>query len=407
MYKKIFLLCTLALLTGCVERGYKLTIHTSQQTVTAIKTVDTRIPPEQTTQKEMAKMNNAVFQQQQQILKEQKEAPQSPESLNTKQIQTKKQNKKQKEKEITLKQEQERQALLQKQRQEREKQEALAKAKKEQLAQKAKEAKLKALEEKKKQEEAARQAKLEKERLTKEAKIRAEQQRKKLQEALAKKQEEERKKAESRRLKAEQEAKRKEEELKKARELQAKKQEEERKKAEVRRLKAEQEAKRKEQLKKARELQAKKREVEKKRAFSQQTEPLIFQQSKQTYHKFGTSEIHGHVVYMTPSGEEVRLKDTKIYLVPKSTKIDYWYENYYLQNRHSNAQQKTVVNYINATHLNLEKNFAFYGLAEGTYYVIIESSYPNSAAKEKKIYIAKRIEVQKYKKIMTVFSKKL
>ena len=63
--------------------------------------------------------------------------------------------------------------------------------------------------------------------------------------------------------------------------------------------------------------------------------------------------------------------------------------------------------YINATHLNLEKNFAFYGLATGTYYIIIESRYPASIAKNKKVYIAKKINVEKYKKIMTVFSKKL
>ena len=136
-------------------------------------------------------------------------------------------------------------------------------------------------------------------------------------------------------------------------------------------------------------------------------EVLNFKPSTQTYQKFGTSEIHGHVVYLTPSGQEITLKNTKIYLVPQNTTTDYWYNNYYLKNKESASISRTTVHYINATHLNLEKNFAFYGLATGTYYVIIESSYPSSIAKDKKVYIAKKINVEKYKKIMTVFSKKL
>lgn len=137
------------------------------------------------------------------------------------------------------------------------------------------------------------------------------------------------------------------------------------------------------------------------------TESLTFKPSSQTYQKFGTSEIHGHVVYLTPAGQEINLQNTKIYLVPKNTKTDYWYNNYYLKNKEASSLSKTVVQYMNATHLNLEKNFAFYGLASGIYYIIIESSYPTSVAKNKKVYIAKKINVEKYKKIMTVFSKKL
>ncbi len=110
---------------------------------------------------------------------------------------------------------------------------------------------------------------------------------------------------------------------------------------------------------------------------------------------------------MNQAGKEIALKSTKVYLVPKNVKTDNWYNNYYLKNKESSTLSKSVVNYINATHLNLEKNFAFYGLAPGIYYVIIESSHPSSKVKNKKVYIAKKINVEKYKKIMTVFSKKL
>jgi limonene-1,2-epoxide hydrolase len=155
-----------------------------------------------------------------------------------------------------------------------------------------------------------------------------------------------------------------------------------------------------------RQAQMKKAEAAKKKPI-QTTAALNFQPSTQTYQKFGTSEIHGHVVYLTPSGQEIALRDTKVYLVPKNTTTDYWYNNYYLKNKDSSSLSKSIVHYINATHLDLDKNFAFYGLAAADYYVIIESSYPKSIAPNKKVYIAKKINVKKYKKIMTVFSKRL
>ena len=171
------------------------------------------------------------------------------------------------------------------------------------------------------------------------------------------------------------------------------------------------------QLAEQQRIEARKKalEAQKKQEESQQqskkntpnTEALIFKASTQTYQKFGTSEIHGHVVYLTPSGQEIGLENTKIYLVPQNSTTNYWYTNYYLKNKTSASLSGRTVHYINATHLNLERNFAFYGLSTGTYYIIIESSYPSSIAKNKKVYIAKKINVEKYKKIMTVFSKRL
>jgi len=135
------------------------------------------------------------------------------------------------------------------------------------------------------------------------------------------------------------------------------------------------------------------------------TKPLVFNQINKVYHKFGTSEVHGHVIYLTPNGQETKLSQTKVYLLPVSAKLNHWYNNYYLKNKDSGG--KAVVNYLNKTALNLERNFEFFGVPEGKYYVIIESNYPSSIAKNKKVYIAKKIQVGKYKKIMGVFSKKL
>jgi len=137
------------------------------------------------------------------------------------------------------------------------------------------------------------------------------------------------------------------------------------------------------------------------------TEALKFQLINKIYHKFGSSEVHGHVIYLDPAGQETRLAGSKVYLLPVSATLNNWYENYYLQNKDNPNTNYTVANYLNSTYLNLEKNFKFYGIAEGSYYVIIESNYPLYIAKNKKVYIAKKIKVGKYKKIMAVFSKKL
>jgi len=160
-------------------------------------------------------------------------------------------------------------------------------------------------------------------------------------------------------------------------------------------------------------IQQEKRQQEKQRLLEESkketavttTELLNFHQIDKIYHKFGTSEVHGHVIFLTPSGQETRLSQTKVYLLPISAKLNNWYNNYYLKNKSST--NKTIVNYLNKTSLDIEKNFEFFGVPEGAYYVIIEASYPSSIAKNKKVYIAKKIQVGKYKKIMGVFSKKL
>jgi len=158
------------------------------------------------------------------------------------------------------------------------------------------------------------------------------------------------------------------------------------------------------QAKREKEQQRLMRESEKSAAVTT-TKPLNFHQIDKVYHKFGTSEVHGHVIYLTPSGQETRLTQTKVYLLPISAKLNNWYNNYYLKNKSS--ANKTIVNYLNQTSLNLERNFEFFGVPEGKYYVVIEANYPSSMAKNKKVYIAKKIQVGKYKKIMGVFSKKL
>ena len=135
------------------------------------------------------------------------------------------------------------------------------------------------------------------------------------------------------------------------------------------------------------------------------TQPLKFKLINKVFHKFGSSEVHGHVVYIDKGGKQLRLAQSKAYLLPVSATMNHWYNNFYLKN--NTGSVTTTANYLNSTYLNLEKNFNFYGVAEGSYYVVIEANYPSHIAKNKKIYVAKKIKVEKNKKIMAVFSKKL
>jgi len=419
MLKKALLLFTVILFTGCVERGYELTINNKTNTVTAIKSVDIRTKATTTTKADIEKMNTAVH-------KEQIKQPAPNKTIKKQDNKLKKvdENKKyhedeklKAEKELEnrkkieaekLKVQQERKELEQKLAKEKEEQRLSGERERASLAKKARiekevakkkeEAleKIKATEEKEAMEKKLAQEKVLREIKEKEAKLALERKIAKEKQAQLLKEKKEKQILEK---KLAQEKKRAEEQMAEEKRIALVKEKEATKKAKKIRLQQESQAR------KEKEEQRKKALAQKKPLST--TESLTFKPSSQTYQKFGTSEIHGHVVYLTPAGQEINLQNSKIYLVPKNTKTDYWYNNYYLKNREASSLSKTVVHYMNATHLNLEKNFAFYGLAPGIYYIIIESSYPSSIAKNKKVYIAKKINVEKYKKIMTVFSKKL
>ncbi len=166
-------------------------------------------------------------------------------------------------------------------------------------------------------------------------------------------------------------------------------------------------------LEKVKSLQAQRAEqikqdiTKREKATKASTQKLNFMPIDKIYHKFGTSEIHGHVIYLDSTGQETTLGQSKVYLLPISAKMNHWFKNYYLKNENDSSSNDTTANYLNSTYLNLSKNFEFYGVAEGSYYIIIEADYPSSTAKNKKVYIAKKIKVGKHKKIMAVFSKKL
>jgi len=340
---------TLLLFSGCVERGYKLTVDKTTGTVTAIKSIDIRKDTKDTSKTDIDKMQKAVKKEQTRGKPMSRSADKTENTEKVEKTQLEARVKTEEDKRLlNTKEKNEREALKRKLDKERN----LEQFTKDEL-------------EKKEQEKEATEAK--------------------------------RKQAEAKRVQLV-----KDDQSKLAQYLAQYEEEEELLAINEREAK---EAHEKEVAKAKRLKEVRVREA--KKALLLTTQGLTFKPSRQVYQKFGTSEIHGHVIYLSSDGVEIFLKNTKIYLVAQNTKMDHWYTNFYLKNSHDSTQTQSIVNYMNATKLNLERNFAFYGLAPGNYYVVIESDYPKSMTNNKKVYIAKKITVEKYKKIMTVFSKKL
>jgi len=394
MLKNTLLLSSLLLFSGCAERGYQLTTQTSTHTLTAQSSVDISDTQVQTNQ-ELLKMQDAIKKERKKkrtILKAKNtitetKTREKEERVNAKKLYDKKVLQKELEarkaktlddKRLALQREEEigrKHRLIVEEKEKKKHQEEIKK-----LA----EFKVKKQEEKAKALEANMKKSAQEQALKKEKSL-------KLEKALQ--------------IKATLAA----QEALKAKEIAAKN-------VEILRLAQIEEAKviKEEKEAKVKRLQEKKRkkanvpiEKRKKSSLLTSTQSLRFQLINKIYHKFGSSEVHGHVIYLTPSGQETRLTGSKVYILPISAKLNHWYENYYLKNKNNPNTNGTVVNYLNSTYLNLEKNFEFYGVAEGSYYVIIESNYPSHIARNKKVYIAKKIQVGKHKKIMAVFSKKL
>ena len=394
-YYFTLLLTTLVVFSGCAERGYHLTRQANTHTLTAQSTVDlgnTHI----STRHELNKMQAAV--------KKERKKFKEPKAVDTITEINARKDRLKKEKLQALKAKQE--AALQEATLKEERRQAQENLKKE------KEAELRARQAQLLEEQKIQKAEAEKLKELQALKARNEGQKAKALEAeIAKeKQIQEAKKAKALEIAKIQKAKTlaAKQKLAAQKALEKKQAEEIRKNQEAQRAIVEEEKKAKiKRLKAEREKEIQRNKAKKVKALSATTEPLKFQLINKIYHKFGTSEIHGHVIYLNSAGQEVRLASSKVYLLPVSAKLNNWFENYYLKNKSNPNDNGMVANYLNSTYLNLEKNFEFYGVAEGSYYVIIEAKYPSSMARDKKVYIAKKIEVGKYKKIMAVFSKKL
>ena len=132
---------------------------------------------------------------------------------------------------------------------------------------------------------------------------------------------------------------------------------------------------------------------------------INFIKSDQTYYAFGSSEIHGHVRYLNKKKQEITMSQNKVYLLDDSDEVREWYENKYLKNKSHIRKKSIPLGYMHRTQTNQENEFSFYGVVEGDYYIIVESAYPSSLNKTKKVYVARKVEVDKKQKAMVVLSK--
>ncbi len=358
------------ILSGCAERGYQISVQKATHTVTAQQSTDLRDKTTESTKETFRKMNRAVK-------KALKKSTHKQNSQTTEKLLQRK-----KDEALRLKQESDAKRALEAAKTEkaleteRLKREAAQRKLAEQEAAKKEAAKRQALEQKTLAEQTASQ-KAQKAALLEEKRKAAEMQLKH-QKAL---EEEARKKAALEKEKAEKE---------KAR------------------LAALKEKKLKEELlqkrEKTQEHAPQKNLLEEETTPVHYAEPIRFLPMNKTYQKYGTSEIHGHVIYLSPAGEEIALTNGTVYLLPVGPNLNFWYKNFYLKNKDFGLK-KVQAHYLNKTALDLDRNFAFYGVPAGNYYIIIEATDPR--AKHKKLYIAKKIKVDKYKKVMAVFSKRL
>ena len=100
---------------------------------------------------------------------------------------------------------------------------------------------------------------------------------------------------------------------------------------------------------------------------------------------FGTSEVHGRVVFTNNIGAKIPLYATKAYIVPYS--------------RYKGGDNFA---YTAATNVNSQGKFAFYGLPNEKFYIVIESQ---ASGYKGKIYMKKEINFHNTNTINTVFRK--
>jgi hypothetical protein len=83
----------------------------------------------------------------------------------------------------------------------------------------------------------------------------------------------------------------------------------------------------------------------------------------------GNSTIKG-VVAVTYNGQQILGKQTRLYLNPVTTYSNQWYRESYLGGHKMGKSDSRLFNYIKFTASNSNGQFAFYGVAKGSYYVV-------------------------------------
>jgi hypothetical protein len=109
----------------------------------------------------------------------------------------------------------------------------------------------------------------------------------------------------------------------------------------------------------------------------------------------GKGTIKGQI-YLS-DGYELKIpgKDTRLYLNPKTSYSDQWYEESYIGGRKMQKADDRLFNYLRFTSSDANGNFAFYGVPSGTYYLIgtVKCGSECGYERPKNIRIATQVKV--------------
>jgi len=84
----------------------------------------------------------------------------------------------------------------------------------------------------------------------------------------------------------------------------------------------------------------------------------------------GHGVIKGRIYVLNDYGEKVYGRNTRLYLNPKSSYSDQWYEESFLGGNKMSKADNRLFNYLRFTTSDANGNYAFYGVPSGTYYLI-------------------------------------
>ncbi len=104
----------------------------------------------------------------------------------------------------------------------------------------------------------------------------------------------------------------------------------------------------------------------------------------------GSSTVKGKI-YINYNGIRIAGQQTRLYLNPVTSYSNQWYRESYLAGHKMGKSDPRLFNYLKFTASDNDGNFAFYGVPEGSYYVV--GTVKCSECGGKNIRIAKKVRV--------------
>ena len=86
--------------------------------------------------------------------------------------------------------------------------------------------------------------------------------------------------------------------------------------------------------------------------------------------RVGKGTVKGQIYITDGYGKKVVGKATRLYLNPKTSYSDQWYQESYIGGQKMQKADDRLFNYLRFTSSDVNGNFAFYGVPSGSYYLI-------------------------------------